>query len=244
MRYFCRVEYDGTKFGGWQRQTTAISIQEILEEKAAIILKSKVQFTGAGRTDAGVHARAQGAHFDFEDEIDISLFTKSMNAILPPEIAIYQVTPVPGTFHARFSALKRRYSYYLAYRKLPLFYKRAWMIKGRVNWDRIREEIKYLEGEHDFSSFCASGSDSEKKGCHVFSVAFEKKPGYFVFSIEADRFLYKMVRSIVGTLIDIGRGKLSLSIGDIIEKKDRRWGGTTAPAWGLVLENVIYSEVE
>ncbi|MCX7726049.1 MAG: tRNA pseudouridine synthase A, partial [Chitinispirillaceae bacterium] len=195
-------------------------------------------------TDAGVHARAQGAHFDYDGEIDIPLFTKSMNAILPPEIAIYNITPVKDTFHARFSALKRKYSYFLASRKLPLLYKRAWMIKGSVDWDKITEEINYLKGEHDFSSFCASGSDSDTKICKVSYVSFEKRDGYFVFSIEADRFLYKMVRSIVGTLVDIGRGKLSRNISEIIEKKDRKYAGMTAPAWGLVLENVIYAEVE
>ncbi len=201
MRYFCRVSYDGTRFGGWQVQPDAISIQQQLEEKAAIVLRRPVSFTGAGRTDAGVHAKAQGAHFDYEGDIDLQRFTGSMNALLSDDIAIYNVKKVGPSFHARFSALRRSYRYYFCHRKSPLLMRRAWPVTYAVDWGKIMAEVTALLGEHDFSSFCAAGSSNKTALCRVLAASIEYERECMVFSIEADRFVYKMVRSIVGTLI-------------------------------------------
>ncbi len=244
MRYFCRVSYDGTLFGGWQRQPNADTVQQRLEEAAAVILRGTVTFTGAGRTDAGVHALAQGAHFDVDSPLDSRRFTCSMNALLPPEIALSGLRRVSETFHARFSALGRRYRYYLCERKSPLMKKRAWQMEYEVDWGSLMQQVKALTGEHDFSSFCASGSGSATAMCTVKSASIEREGECMVFSIEANRFVYKMVRSIVGTMVDIGRGRRKLTLGDIVDRRDRMLAGTTAPPYGLVLDHVWYAEEE
>lgn len=244
MRYFCRVTYDGTPFCGWQRQKEGRSIQWCLEEAASTVLRTRVAVTGAGRTDAGVHARAQGAHFDCEQTLqDIGRFTASMNALLPREIAVYDVTAVPSTFHARFSAVRRSYRYTICFRKMPLLARRAWHVGYRVDWERVARETGALLGEHDFTSFCSSGSGSTTALCTVTDASIERENECVVFSVEANRFVYKMVRSIVGTLVDIGRGGLRMSLRGIIEGNNRALAGTTAPPRGLVLENVVYAEV-
>ncbi|MBN1308817.1 MAG: tRNA pseudouridine(38-40) synthase TruA [Chitinispirillaceae bacterium] len=243
MRYFCRVAYDGTPFGGWQRQPDAPSIQQLLDEKAAIVLRRPVFFTGAGRTDAGVHAKAQGAHFDYDGAIDVRRFTQSMNALLPAEAAIYDVAAVGSSFHARFSALRRRYRYYLCGRKSPLFVQRAWPVFYAIDWGTIMTQLPALLGTHDFSAFCASGNGGATAVCTVSAAAIEREGECMVFSIEADRFVYKMVRSIVGTLVDIGRGKQPLTLKEVLERRERALTGATAPPYGLVLEEVVYAEV-
>lgn len=244
MRYFFRVEYDGSRFGGWQRQPNALSIQEILENAFSVVLRSQISVTGAGRTDAGVHAKAQGAHFDFENEIDLRKCELSVNALLPSEVAIYNLQCVDSNFHARFSAINRRYRYQMCVRKRPLLYKRVWMVFYEIDVEKIRENLRFLTGTHDFKVFCASGSDTESTICKVKNVSLENEGDLLVFTIEADRFIYKMVRSIVGTLIDIGRGKISSTMAEIISAKDRKFAGTTAPPFGLILEQVDYSGVD
>lgn len=240
MRYFCRVSYDGTRYGGWQRQPNATGIQQVLEEKAAVLLRSPVSFTGAGRTDAGVHAKAQGAHFDYGGQVDPFRFTASINALLPPDIAIHDFRQVDDAFHARYSALRRVYRYTLCLRKSPLMVNQAWPVTFDINWGMLKTELVSLLGEHDFTSFCASGSGSATAVCTVYAAAIEQTDECMVFSIEANRFVYKMVRSIVGTLIDIGRGRQHLTVKEILERKERKYAGTTAPACGLLLSDVFY----
>lgn len=240
MRYFFRVEYDGSKFGGWQRQPNAISIQEVLEGALKVALRSPMEITGAGRTDAGVHARAQAVHFDYDKSINEKKLQLSLNALLPPEIAVYNLSQVNPLFHARFSASSRQYKYYFCFRKQPLYAKRVWMIYSDVDWDTVRGNCEYLLGTHDFSTFCASGAGSDNMVCTVKRADFQNSDEYLVFTIEADRFIYKMVRSIVGTLVDIGRGRFRTTIADIIASKDRSRAGLTAPPFGLVLEKVNY----
>ena len=244
MRFFFRVEYDGSRYGGWQRQPNAVSIQERLEQAFAIVLRKPVGITGAGRTDAGVHARGQGAHFDFSEELNISQCELSVNAVLPDDIAVYNLCPVNDSFHARFSATNRCYKYYLCFRKRPLHVKRVWTLYYTIDWDNVERNLGDLLGKHDFASFCASGSTTETTVCTVKKATLKSENGFYVFTIEADRFIYKMVRSVVGTLIDIGRGRLKATMGDIIDKRDRCCAGTTAPPSGLVLEYVAYEGVE
>ncbi len=240
MRYFFRVEYDGLKFGGWQCQPNAVSIQEVLENALKIALRSPMKITGAGRTDAGVHARAQAVHFDYDNSIDERKLQLSLNALLPPEIAVYNISQVNPLFHARFSASSRQYKYYFCVRKQPLYAKRVWMIYTDVDWNLVSDNCEYLLGTHDFSTFCASGAGSDNMVCTVKRADFQNTNGCIVFTIEADRFIYKMVRSIVGTLVDIGRGKFKSTLADIIACKDRSRAGLTAPPFGLVLEKVNY----
>lgn len=240
MRYFFRIEYDGSRHGGWQRQPNTVSIQELIENALKTVLRVPVEITGAGRTDAGVHAKGQAAHFDFDGELDIRRVELSLNAVLPCEVAVYNMSRVTDAFHARFSAVSRSYKYYMCLRKRPLLYKRVWMIYNDVNWETVRKNCDYLLGKHDFSTFCASGAGSDNTFCNVKKALIEKQDDLYVFTIEADRFIYKMVRSVVGSLIDIGRGRFTSTLGEIIQSKDRFRAGSTAPPYGLVLENVKY----
>jgi tRNA pseudouridine38-40 synthase len=240
MRYFFRIEYDGTRFGGWQYQPNCISVQQLIEEALAVILRTPCHITGAGRTDAGVHARAQGAHFDIAEEIDIERVTAAVDALLPPDIAGYAMERVAPDFRARFSAVSRLYRYYFSERKNPLYYKKVWKMNYPVDWGRVEREIKCLGGPRDFTAFCSSGADSKSMVCDITRAGLSKEGDITVFTIEANRFIYKMVRSLVGTLVDIGRGRLDDTLDAIIESKDRNRAGETAPACGLVLEGVFY----
>ncbi|MCL2182534.1 MAG: tRNA pseudouridine(38-40) synthase TruA [Chitinispirillia bacterium] len=243
MRYFFRVEYDGTRFGGWQYQPNAISVQQLINEALTVILRAPCEATGAGRTDAGVHARGQGVHFDTASDIDTERVTASLNALLPHDIAVYGMQAVDPGFHARYSATERMYKYYFYDRKSPLNHKRAWMIYYPVDWDRVNHEIKCLLGPRDFTAFCSSGADSKSMVCDIsFADVSMHGDGQRIFTIQANRFIYKMVRSLVGTLVDIGRGRLNDSMDSIINSKDRNRAGETAPACGLVLEWVGYPE--
>jgi tRNA pseudouridine38-40 synthase len=244
LRYFFRVEYDGSRFGGWQRQPDVQSIQEHLERAFSIVLRTEVSVTGAGRTDAGVHARRQGAHFDFEGLIDCDRCQLSVNALLPPEIAVFNFQRVEPNFHARFSAVSRLYRYHICFQKRPLRFGQVWKLRYRVDWEKVRANIPALMGERDFAAFMASGSGSKNSVCSVKRASLENEGDILVFTIEANRFIYKMVRSIVGTLVDIGRGRLEATMEKIIASRDRSLAGETAPPFGLVLENVMYPGVD
>jgi tRNA pseudouridine38-40 synthase len=199
---------------------------------------------GAGRTDAGVHARAQGAHVDIDGPLDVFKCELSVNAVLPCDISIYRLQPVNPDFHARYSAVRRRYRYYMADRKRPLLYKKVWMLFHKVDWNAVRGALPPLLGKHDFGAFCASGSSAKTMTCTVLRAELSDTPEGRMFEIEADRFLYKMVRTIVGTLIDIGRGKITRPLEEIIGLGDRKLAGETAPACGLVLDNVVYEGID
>jgi tRNA pseudouridine38-40 synthase len=244
MRYFFRVEYDGTRYGGWQSQTNAVSVQETVATAFSTVVREKCAVTGAGRTDAGVHARGQGAHTDIQSSIDVRKCELSVNAVLPNDISIYHLQQAPADFSARYSAKKRRYIYHMTLRKKPLSFKKVWMVFHPVDWDKVHSSAKALLGKHDFSAFCAKGSNAKTMICTIRLAELSQVPDGYSFTIEADRFLYKMVRTIVGTLIDIGRGKITASMAEIIESKDRVKAGETAPACGLVLDYVEYEGID
>jgi tRNA pseudouridine38-40 synthase len=171
MRYFFRTEYNGTAYGGWQRQDNAVTVQQKLEEALGIVLRAPCRVVGAGRTDAGVHARRQGVHFDFQGEIDARSFEKSVNAVLPCDIAIFGLQTAPADFSARYSATNRRYKYYMSTSKSPLSYKQVWTVYYRdLDWDRVRQNLPALMGPHDFEAFCASGSGADSTVCAVKTV--------------------------------------------------------------------------
>jgi tRNA pseudouridine38-40 synthase len=240
MRYFFLVQYNGAHYGGWQSQTNAPSVQETLETAFTTVVRVPCRVRGAGRTDAGVHARAMGAHVDSPVELDLFRMELSVNAILPGDIAIRGLAPVDPGFDARFSARGRWYSYYMVTRKEPLLAGLAWMVTYKIDWEKVRMEMSALKGTHDFSTFCASGSNARSKECTVREVLLENNGALWKFTITADRFIYKMVRSVVGTLIDIGRGRITQPMAGIIDSGNRKNAGETAPAWGLVLERVEY----
>ncbi|MBN1984245.1 MAG: tRNA pseudouridine(38-40) synthase TruA [Chitinivibrionales bacterium] len=244
MKYFCRVEYDGTNYAGWQVQDNGCSIQSVLERAFGTVLRKAVKVVGAGRTDAGVHARGQGMHVEIAEGDVPQSCEYSVNSILPTDIAIYRLQRVDDSFHARYSAVERRYVYTLVPRKQPLLFKRAMRVGFPVDWKLIEENIAQLTGTHDFTSFCASGSSVEKKICTVTQAIIARSDDRAMITIAANRFLYKMVRSLVGTLIDIGRGRITENIASIIAAKDRSRCGETAHACGLVLDYVKYRDID
>ncbi|MBD3317057.1 MAG: tRNA pseudouridine(38-40) synthase TruA [Chitinivibrionales bacterium] len=243
VRCFFRVEYEGSDYVGWQYQPNGPSIQAELERAFSTVVRENCKVVGAGRTDAGVHARAQGAHVDLPSGIDLCKCQLSVNALLPAAVAVYGMRKVADSFHARFSARRRRYRYYMMERKTPLWRRRAWMVFHTVNWERVRDNAQACVGTHDFSAFCRSSTDTENMVCTVEQAALERRGEVWVFSIQADRFVYTMVRSVVGTLVDIGRGRLTESFASILAARDRARVGETAPARGLVLDYVSYDEV-
>ncbi len=240
MRYFFRAEFDGTDYCGWQKQPNCRSVQTEIEKALSILLRTPIEVIGAGRTDAGVHARGMGVHFDTPNKLNIHSVLHSLNGLLPYDISVYEMHLVTDTFHARFSALVREYSYTMVLRKTPLSKLRAWEIRSIVDWDLVTQNARDICGTHDFSTFCCADTATINKTCTVFKADIARSDSNIVFSIAADRFIYRMVRSLTGTLIDIGRGKIKASMKDLIASCDRLCAGTTAPAAGLVLETVEY----
>jgi tRNA pseudouridine38-40 synthase len=238
------VEYNGSAYAGWQIQNNDTSIQSELEKAFSTIIRKPCKIVGAGRTDAGVHARGQGMHIDLPEEVDLKQCEASVNAVLPDDIAVYNFQHVKDSFHARFSATERCYKYYITTRKMPLWGNCSLLITYNIDWLRVKENITFLLGRHDFTAFCASGSGADSKICTVTRANMNTSDCVYIISICANRFMYKMVRSIVGTLIDIGRGKIDTTLDEIIRIKDRDLVGETVSSKGLVLDYVTYKEVE
>jgi tRNA pseudouridine38-40 synthase len=248
MRLFSHVEYDGTNFSGWQVQPNKISVQGELQRAISQIVGRQISIIGAGRTDAGVHARNQGIHFDVPDEIcgrflDFNKFSYQINSVLPQTIAIFGMRKVCDDFHARFSAVERTYHYYISLKKNPLSANNAVFFGYKLDLEKFQTELKSIVGTSSFESFCSSNNQVKDFVCTINFADIVKINGdFFYVKISANRFLYNMVRTIVGTLVDISRGKTSMKLTEIVLIKDRKFVGTTAPAKGLVLENVRYGE--
>lgn len=240
------IEYDGTNYCGWQvqiRQRRKKSIQEILEKTLRKILQQKVKLISSGRTDSGVHAASQVVNFKTNSKIPLYNLQKALNTLLPDDIIVKGVKEVRPDFHARFCAKSKLYRYSILNRTYPsaILRQYAYFYPYRLDIDLMRKEAKYLVGKHNFQSFCAS--DKEEKN-HVRTIKYIgiKKDGDLIsIDIEANGFLYNMVRNIVGTLLEIGRGKLSKgSMQHILLLKDRKKAGPTAPSHGLCLMKVNY----
>ena len=238
------LEYDGTGFAGWQVQPGQRTVQGVLEGAATDLAGVLVSVTGAGRTDAGVHALGQVANVPLELDLEPSTVASALNARLPDDLLIRGATAVPEEFHARFDAVSRRYLYLMGAVASPLWLNRRWHVKVELDRDAMRAAAGALEGEHDFSSFCLTGSEPDHHRCRVSRISLEWAPdfgGMLVFRVEANRFLRGMVRSIVGTLVDVGRGRTSPErFRAILEARDRGEAGATAPPHGLYLEEVTY----
>jgi len=241
------IEYEGTQYCGWQRQKGFLSIQEILEEKISQITQEKITLYGSGRTDAGVHALGQVANFKTNSTIPWIKLPLILNHLLPLDIRIRKAERVDDSFHARYSAVSKIYYYYiLNYRKNdyypPLFLRNyIYYLYGEINLENIKKAIKFLHGEHDFSSFACSGNNIKNKIRTIKEITVNKKRNILCFHFEANAFLYKMVRTIVGTLLDVGYGKINyLEVKKILEAKDRKTAGRVVPAKGLFLMKVNY----
>jgi len=238
------LEYDGTRYHGWQRQANGLTIQEVLEEGIGTITQEDIRVTGSGRTDAGVHALGQVANFRTNSNIGTRGLLRGINSLLPRDIAVKELVEADASFHARYDAKSKIYLYQI-YRgdvRSALYRDYAWFIRDSFDVERMKEAAQLLLGTFDFSSFCAANCGIKNNVRTVMSVdATVDSRGMVKFCIEADGFLKYMVRNIVGTLVDIGRGKLSKTeLTDIVAMKDRRQAHETAPAQGLFLKEVKY----
>lgn len=241
MRYFIEFSYHGSPFFGYQIQPNQRSVQQELEKALSTLLRSPIKTTGAGRTDTGVHAKQMFAHFDYEAPISDHLLYQ-LNSFLPHSIAIKRIFQVKDDFHARFSAKYRTYEYYIALEKNPFSEELAWQHWRRpLDVDKMNEACKILFEYDDFESFSKVGGDNKTTICKIFHAQWLRKGNELIFSISADRFLRNMVRAIVGTMVEIGSGKIQPEdIRKIIEAKNRNAAGSSVPAHGLFLVEVGY----
>jgi len=241
------IEYEGTKYCGWQRQKVFLSIQEILEEKISQITQEKISLNGSGRTDAGVHALGQVANYKTNSSIPLVELPFILNRMLPLDIRIKKAERVENNFHARYNAVSKIYHYYVLNcnqnnNYLPIFLKNyVYCVYKKINLEEMKKASKFLQGEHDFTSFVCSGSRIGNWTRTIKDIHIIKKGNIFCFHLEADAFLYKMVRTIVGTLLEVGNEKINyLEIKKILEAKKRKMAGKTVPAKGLFLMKVNY----
>ncbi|SHH44995.1 tRNA pseudouridine(38-40) synthase TruA [Tepidibacter thalassicus] len=236
------IEYDGTNYGGWQKQNNTLSIQQVIEEAIYKITKERVNLISSGRTDAGVHAIGQVANFMTNSKILVEKIPNAINSKLPNDISVVDAKEVSFNFHARYSAKKKRYKYVILNSKYkrPIYRNYSYYVKYDLDIDKMKEEIKFLIGEHDFKSFMSSGSSVKTTVRTIYDVNINKQDDLIILEFEGNGFLYNMVRIIVGTLVDIGRGKIDISLKNIIDCKDRNKAGHTAPACGLFLKKVYY----
>lgn len=241
MRYFLELKYKGSNYHGWQRQPNAISVQQMIEEKLSLLLREKVDIVGAGRTDAGVHAKFIVAHFDIDIDIDVVDFKYKLNSILPQDIAVKAIRLVHNEAHARFDAVLRSYEYHVVVDKDPFLVDYAYYLKKSVAIDRMNSAAKLLLNHTNFKCFSKSKTDVKTYNCNITSAYWEFREGRYVFYISADRFLRNMVRAIVGTLIEIGEGKMEWQdMKRILLSQDRGEAGYSVPAAGLYLTDVKY----
>lgn len=232
----------GAPFSGWQIQPNAPSIQEEIQEKLSLLLGESTQIYGAGRTDSGVHAEEMFAHFDFDKRIDRQDLTHRLNKFLPPEIAIQEIYPVQPDAHARFSAMERTYKYLIEPSKNPFHEHSHWYVPGfNFSLDQLNEIAGFLMEYDDFASFARSHAAHKTTICELKWVNWELQEGCYIFTISANRFLRNMVRAIVGSLVEVAKGRWDLhQWRQIIEKKDRSLAGSSAPAHGLYLYKIKY----
>jgi len=238
------IEYDGTNYMGWQIQPEGPTIQGVIEEKLTALTGEKVRVMASGRTDAGAHALGQVASFKTRSKLKAQVIQKALNSLLPPDIAIKEVEEVDEDFHARKGAKSKVYEYRILNRKIrPVFDRSyAWHIPQKLNFREMKKVTGILIGEHDFSSFRSVGTPTKTAVRNILRAEWKQhRGGLLQFEIEANGFLKQMVRAIVGTLVEVGRGKTDVNeFRRILESRDRSLAGPTAPSHGLFLKEVKY----
>ncbi len=235
------VEYDGTDYSGWQRQSNSNSIQQTIEEALSTILRKNLIIIGSGRTDAGVHALNQVFHFKLDDEINLPPILKSLNSILPIDISVKTLEKTEGNFHSRYSAKSREYIYLISLRKSAFYDRFSWLIYGKIDFEILKRCESIFIGKKDFRAFCKNSIEIDNHVCEVSYSRWFKKKELLMYFIKADRFIHGMVRGIVGCMIDAARGNISY---DEIEKLLEERNQSKSPLWahpkGLILYRVNY----
>ena len=245
MRYFITLSYDGAAYCGWQRQPDAPTVQQTLEQALSTLLREPIEVVGAGRTDTGVNASYYVAHFDCQKGVeDCAKLVYKLNLILPHDVAVGAVREVRESAHARFDAVEREYTYYISQRKNPFRRYSAWQYYVPLDVERMNEAARALTQWEDFTSFAKLNSNNKTNICHVTKAEWrrdEKDGDLLIFTIRADRFLRNMIRAIVGTLVDVGRGRYTVEeFRDILHSLDLSRSSAGAPAVGLFLSDVQY----
>lgn len=243
-RYFISLAYNGTNFCGWQKQPNAVTVQETIEKALTTLLRTDVSVIGAGRTDTGVHAKQMFAHFDACPLENIEELTYKLNQILPKDIAIYNIVRVKADAHARFDASSRLYRYYLTTCKDPFLYPYKYKVRDNLDIALMNACANILFEYEDFTSFSKLHTDVKTNDCKIMEAYWTQTDGNYIFTIKADRFLRNMVRAIVGTLLEAGKGKLDIEgIHRIIQGKDRCLAGSSVPGHALFLEEIEYPQL-
>lgn len=247
MRYFITLSYDGAAYCGWQRQPDAPTVQQTLEQALSTLLREPIEVVGAGRTDTGVNAAYYVAHFDCEKGIeDCAKLVYKLNLILPHDVAVKSVKQVSSSAHARFDAVEREYTYYISQRKNPFRRYSAWQYYVPLDVERMNEAAKKLLEWDDFTSFAKLNSNNKTNICHVVRADWRRAADdeqLLIFTIRADRFLRNMIRAIVGTLVDVGRGRYTVEDFErILHSRDLSLSSSGAPAVGLFLSDVKYND--
>lgn len=245
-RYFISLSYDGAAYCGWQRQPDAPTVQQALEKGLSTLLREDIEVVGAGRTDTGVNASYYVAHFDNEGVKDCAQLVYKLNLILPQDIAVMAVREVQSQAHARFDAVEREYTYYISQRKNPFRRYSAWQYYVPLDMERMNDAAATLLDYDDFTSFAKLNSNNKTNICHVIKAEWRRAEwdnDLLIFTIRADRFLRNMIRAIVGTLVDVGRGRYTVEeFRDILHSRELSRSSAGAPAVGLFLSDVKYSD--
>lgn len=240
MRYFVELEYFGKAYHGWQRQPNAVSVQQVVEEALSTLLQETVEIVGAGRTDSGVHARQIFAHFDSEADLS-GEFRFRLNSLLPKDVSLKSLLKVKADAHARFHAVSRSYEYHIVTRKDVFATDTAFFVQRNVDVEKMNEAAKVLAEYKNFKCFSRSRTDVFTYNCKIKTAFWEQQEERLIFHITADRFLRNMVRAIVGTLLQIGLGKMDVQeMHRIIKSEDRSEAGASVPAHGLYLTKIEY----
>lgn len=245
-RYFIRLAFNGSTFHGWQRQPNGRSVQQTLEEALSLLLRESVGVTGAGRTDAGVHASCYFAHFEtgrIRTQEEMKALVFKLNAFLCKDIAIEDIFPVGPSDHARFSAISRTYQYFVVRRKEPFRYPFSHFVYGEIDVDSMNLASRFLLDVIDFTSFSKVDTDTNNNLCSIQECGWEELDHSLIFTISANRFLRNMVRAVTGTMLDLGRRRITLDdFHRIVEEKNRSSAGESVPAKGLFLTSVRYPD--
>ena len=241
FNYKLTIQYDGTRYAGWQIQANALTIQGVISKSIEQILQNEINLIGSGRTDSGVHALGQVANFALDCELDLFKFKYSLNSVLPDDISITKVESVDEKFHARFSAKRRSYIYLISNQKSPFFDRYSYTLFSGFDQDRMNELSQALVGTKDFTSFSKTNTEVQNKICEVYEARWRRHRNFFIFNIEANRFLYGMVRAIVGSLLKAYSPEEGMNyLKNIFNQKDRSAAADSVPAKGLFLYKVKY----
>lgn len=242
MRYFITFSYDGTAYHGWQIQPHSVTVQEELQKALSTLMRKPMEVVGAGRTDTGVHARKMIAHFDHDEEVDCSQLVYKLNKLLPRDIAVQHVEPVANDMHARFSAKSRTYHYYVHLDKNPFLRSYSWQVYGNPDFELMNRAARVLMEYKDFTSFSKVNTDTKTNDCTITEARWDRVgEDQWRFTVTANRFLRNMVRAIVGTLMEVGRGRMTIEqLRSVIEAKDRCRAGDSVPGNALFLVEVLY----